>query len=293
VVSKEDVARMMADGGYSQAEIVAAKIKLDESQAQARRAAVRYLASVNCHYYPEAESGLIAALRADRCECVRYEAALALGSCQCLTTHIVDALCLTAMGCETDGNPAENSPRVRAAAQAVLNRCLALGSPLPTTAPAQTPQVPQMPQSPPMPQALPPADWTPPAPAPNLPSRMPAYLDNPPQTQAAGYYGDSPGESMPASLLYERSRAETIGAPARTANVATGQRNLFSLFRNAANPDPAVPQPPEAVPARAVPPSPAPLPPAAPRPSTPPLGLSPIGSQVNRSKPRSPSPYNE
>ncbi len=123
--TKEDIARMIADGGHAPAEILAAKIKMDEAQARPRQAAVRYLASVDCHYYPEAETGLIAALRADRCESVRYEAAQAMASCRGTTSGMLEALNVSSMGTETDGNPAETSERVRAAARNALNHALA------------------------------------------------------------------------------------------------------------------------------------------------------------------------
>ncbi len=124
IPTREDLARMLADGGYSPAEITAVKIKIDESQAKAREAAVRYLATVDCHYHPDAEAGLIAALRADRVESVRYEAAVALGSCKGATRKIIDALTVTALGHETDGKPSETSERVRAAARQSLQRAL-------------------------------------------------------------------------------------------------------------------------------------------------------------------------
>ena len=128
--TKEEIARMVADGGYSPAEVTAAKIKLDEAQARARRAAVKYLATVDCNYYPEAEAGLIAALRADRSESVRFEAALALGNCHGLTMKIVEALNITVLGFDLDGNPPETSERVRQAARSSLARSLqGTGSP--------------------------------------------------------------------------------------------------------------------------------------------------------------------
>src|SRR2546425_250805 len=76
----------------SPAEAAAAKIRADEAGAKARRTAVKYLATVDCHYYPEAEAALIAALRADRNECVRLEAALALGGGCCCTRNAAQAL---------------------------------------------------------------------------------------------------------------------------------------------------------------------------------------------------------
>ena len=126
-LTRDDVARMVQDGGFSPAEIAAAKVKLDEMQAQSRQAAVKYLATVDCHYYPEAEASLIAALRADRSEAVRLEAATALGNSRGVTVRILDALHLTATAQETDGNPAESSERVRSAARLSMNKLLSSG----------------------------------------------------------------------------------------------------------------------------------------------------------------------
>jgi hypothetical protein len=125
--TRDEVARMVQDGGFSPAEIAAAKVKLDEIQARSRQAAVKYLATVDCLYYPEAEASLIAALRADRNEVVRLEAATAIGSCRGVTVRILDALHLTATAQETDGNPAEPSERVRSAARISLNKLLSSG----------------------------------------------------------------------------------------------------------------------------------------------------------------------
>ena len=138
VPTREEIARMVGDSNYSHAEVTAAKIKLDEAQARARRAAVKYLATVDCNYYPEAEAGLVAALRADRSESVRYEAAVALGTCRGLTMKIVEALNLTVLGFDLDGNPPETSERVRVAARNSLNRSLTQGmSGLSTPEPTQ------------------------------------------------------------------------------------------------------------------------------------------------------------
>lgn len=120
---------MMADGTYSPVEIFAAKIKLDEANVKSRIAAVRYLATLDIHFYPEAETGLISALRADRNENVRYEAALGLGTDRHATRRIVDALSVSALGHVTDGHPSETAERVRAAARQSLTRVLANGAP--------------------------------------------------------------------------------------------------------------------------------------------------------------------
>lgn len=101
----------------------AARIKKLEAEAKARRAAVRYLGTVDCRRFPEAEAALIASLRGDENECVRFEAALALGSGCCCTKKVLEALVVTVAGKRT-AEPAETSPRVRGAAAAALERCL-------------------------------------------------------------------------------------------------------------------------------------------------------------------------
>lgn len=127
IENHDDVARMAADGKYSPVKIFAAHVKVDETQARARQAAVRYLASVDCSYYPEAESGLITSLRADRMESVRFEAAVALGDAPRLTAGMLQALNMAALGLCLDGHPTEVSPRVRQAAKQSLERCAGRG----------------------------------------------------------------------------------------------------------------------------------------------------------------------
>ncbi len=101
----------------------AARIKEDEAQAKQRRANVRFLGTVDCSRYPEAEMALINALRTDRNECVRWEAAMVLGQGCCCTRKTIEAMKLTASGSDKDNNPKETSERVRAAAEASLNAC--------------------------------------------------------------------------------------------------------------------------------------------------------------------------
>jgi hypothetical protein len=124
----EELARMES-GEASFVEMAATKIKVDEAGAPARRAAIQYLATVKCHYFPEAEAALIAALRCDRNEVVRYEAAQALAKGCCCTSKTVEALQLVVTGSERDGNPAETSERVRAAALVALERTARHGAP--------------------------------------------------------------------------------------------------------------------------------------------------------------------
>lgn len=102
----------------------AAKAKLDRAGAEERVKAIKYLGTLDCHYWPEAEEALIGALRADRNECVRYEAATALLRGCCCTCKVTVALSIAVSCSEADGNPSERSARVRAVAAHALDRCL-------------------------------------------------------------------------------------------------------------------------------------------------------------------------
>src|SRR5207302_11473959 len=106
------------------AEGAAALIQKSEMEAKARRTAVKYLGTVDCHFFPEAEAALINALRTDTNECVRLEAALALSRGCCCTKAIVEALTICVNGTAKDKHPSETSPRVRAVASVALQRCL-------------------------------------------------------------------------------------------------------------------------------------------------------------------------
>ncbi len=66
---------------------------------------------------------LIAALRADRNESVRVEAAFSLGNGGGRTGKTLEALRIVLGGSEQDGNPAESSEHVKAAALTALNHC--------------------------------------------------------------------------------------------------------------------------------------------------------------------------
>jgi hypothetical protein len=224
--TRDEVARMVDDGGFSPAEIAAAKIRIDETQARARQAAVKYLATVDCHYYPEAELSLIAALRADRSETVRLEAAQALGGCRGVTVRILDALHLTATMQELDGNPAESSERVRNAARASLNRLLSSGMPAPPVdiAPARTSVVWPVPTPPP---PLAPVPAVAPAPAAARKSVVPASYETPIQAPAV-----SPQElqiaatvgtiaAVPVVPQQERDITASVGVPSKSAAAPT------------------------------------------------------------------------
>jgi hypothetical protein len=107
----------------------AAAGKKDAAEAAKRRADVKYLGTLDCRYYPDAAKALADGLRTDPSECVRYEAALALGHACCCSEVTVKALTASVSGMDTDGNPAERSTRVRMAACIALERCLACYTP--------------------------------------------------------------------------------------------------------------------------------------------------------------------
>jgi len=102
----------------------AARIKQDEAQAKAKIAALEFLATVDCRYYPEAEAGLITGLRAEKNECVRLAAAKALASGCCCSPKVVKALLITVNCSNKDTFPAEASELVRTFAFVALERCL-------------------------------------------------------------------------------------------------------------------------------------------------------------------------
>jgi len=176
----------------------AAQIQADTAAAKERVAAVEYLGTVDCHYWPEAEKTLIDSLRADRNECVRFAAARVLGSGCCCTAKTVAALTLTASGGNSDGNPSENSLRVRAAAAEALAHC--------SSAPIES--IP--PQPPERPEPVPPE-----VPSPALPDVPPAI-----GSRSDQYYNRA--DQMPRETLLAQAReamdtvarlVETPGAP--------------------------------------------------------------------------------
>jgi hypothetical protein len=106
------------------AEAVAGKIKQSEADAKLRVAAVEYLGTVDCNRWKEARIALMNGLRADPNECVRYAAARVLNTGCCCSKPVIEALRVCVAGEDSDGNPPETSPRVKAAAFAALQNCL-------------------------------------------------------------------------------------------------------------------------------------------------------------------------
>ena len=105
------------------AEAAAAKIQASEADCKARVAAVEYLGTVDCNRFPEAKKALLAALREDPNECVRFAAARSLNSGCCCDQEVIENLKICVAG-EKKGGPAETSCRVKAAAFSALQNCL-------------------------------------------------------------------------------------------------------------------------------------------------------------------------
>jgi len=127
---------------------LAAKIRAEELDVKNRVRAARYLGTVDCVAYPEAQEMLIEVLHNDKWEPVRYEAAKALGvmlsrgqSCRdqrilrrdrarrkdicrgCCNADVMKALAKTAYDVDEQCCPFEPSRRVREAAVEALSQC--------------------------------------------------------------------------------------------------------------------------------------------------------------------------
>ncbi len=213
-------------------EQAAEAIKQDQAQAKARAAAVRYLATVPCHYYPEAEVALITALRTDRSECVRWEAAHALAQGCCCTKRTIAALKITAEASQKDSNPREMSMRVRVEAMNALQHCLAMCG--------DTVDQPQRPEAPSgEPETIP----TPPVrndPVPKRPETPATYNVNASQAvgnvQPAGYYDQIETRSTRALLDEARQLVESV-RPVQAPLASTPRgRSLFELWHRASEP---------------------------------------------------------
>lgn len=196
----------------------AAQIQADTAAAKARVAAVEYLGTVDCHYWPEAEKTLIESLRADRNECVRFAAARVLGSGCCCTNKTIAALTLSASGEDSDGNPSENSPRVRAAAAAALMRC------------AMVPTEPIKPMPPERPEPVPP----------ELPPAISLERIDPSVSRTEYYYQIV--DRTPRAVLVERARrvvAAVANAPQAPGMPPLGGQSLLDIASHAQDPQKA------------------------------------------------------
>ncbi len=205
----------------------AAAIMKSEAEAKARRAAVRYLGTVDCRHWPEAETQLIKSLRTDPNECVRWEAALALSRGCCCNKNTIAALTDVLSEEPKDKHPVERSERVRAAAAGALGLCLA-------TFTETVPEKPEKPETPKPPVASAPGTV-------NL-----AALEVQREQQAMRHVVDQA----------RRTVSEYNHASSSGVTLPSGKRNLFDItmtsFRSRGGPGAAnAPQPPVPAPAPA------------------------------------------
>jgi hypothetical protein len=186
----------------SDAEKTAAAIKADEAGAAQRRAAIRYLGTVDCHYYPEAADALISGLRGDHNECVRLEAALALTRGCCCTRKTIAALLLVVSGSDSDGHPAETSERVKNMAQLALELCNCRSANMPESI---------------LPPERPPGEVPPETPKSGIPD-----------VELTRFYTKELPKTNTAALVDAASRylAETVSTSPATRTLPSGQRNL-------------------------------------------------------------------
>ncbi len=210
--------------GPAGAQAAAAAIQADVAGAGARIAAIEYLATVDCHYWPEAEAALIGRLRGDRVECVRFAAARALGSGCCCTKKTIEALELVVAGEDKDGFPSETSERVLAASSDALQNCMTRLEGVPT--PPEPPEPPE------------PATPKPPEP----PGSGGASPFSPKVGQrprdALGYYDLA---SQRRSLAQVKADGKRILAQAKSQGVGkrtltTGNRSVFGAMAHASSP---------------------------------------------------------
>jgi hypothetical protein len=187
-----------------------AVITQDELQAPSRRKAIQCLAYVDCHWWPEAEAALINGLRTDKNECVRLEAALVLGKGCCCTKNTIEALAVVVSGSKKDGNPSENSERVKAAAMMALQHCLV----------CYVEEIePKRPEKPPKPATQPAAVKE-------------LNLD----LQPIAYYvqlDGKPAAEVTANARQVIAEATRVQARREPASLPTGSRSLLQLWKSA------------------------------------------------------------
>jgi hypothetical protein len=215
-------------GGPNGAAATAAKIQASEAEAKARVAAIEYLGTVDCSRWPEAQTALINGLRKDPNECVRFAAAKALNSGCCCDKKVIQALRDCVSG-EATEDPAETSPRVKAAAFSALQNCLLK---VPEDLPAET--VPAGPE-----RTTPNV-----APLPSGPERTTGNAAE--NTHIAVGYDTTAPRTQPTfeERLRRKTFAQTVDEARRTlfdaarhprqpTSVPTGQRSLFGALAKA------------------------------------------------------------
>ncbi len=174
---------------------------------------------------------MINGLRQDPNECVRFAAARALNSGCCCDKKVIDALRICVSGESSDGAPAENSFRVKAAAFSALQNCLMR---VPEDLPPETP--------PPAPEGGP----TQLTPLPPAPERSTRRLKANPNVAATSYNPARRGPITYDEQLRQKTFSQTVDQARRTlfqvaqaprppVMVPSGQRSLFGALSRARN----------------------------------------------------------
>jgi hypothetical protein len=187
-------------------ENTAAKFKAEEANVAARCAAVRYLGTLDYHYYPEAEDALVYHLRTDRNEGVRYEAALTLGKSCCFSNNTLAALLIAVQGNDADGNPSETSDRVKAVAMQALQHFTCLL--------ATVPDFQKQPETSPGPTA-----------------QAEAGNQSASGVQPAGYYSQQVPRQLTSDLFDQACRviAQSVSTSPAARTLPTGQPNVAGI----------------------------------------------------------------
>ncbi|MGE3806618.1 MAG: hypothetical protein AB7K24_18275 [Gemmataceae bacterium] len=203
-----------------------AKIQQDTKEMPKRRDAVKCLAYVDCHWWPEAEAALINSLRTDKNECVRLEAALVLQRGCCCTKKVIEALKIVVEGSNKDGNPSENSERVRDAAMGALQHCLHVYQEEPSSQRPEAP--PAAPEAAPAPGAKPATSSAATASLPDAPQWYRYY-----QTVDAKPLNDVLADARRALAVGQNIAAAQQASNSEVNFVPTGQRSLLQIWNNA------------------------------------------------------------
>lgn len=205
--------------------------KKDALEAKMRREKVRFLGTLDCRYYPDAIGALVAALRTDSSECVRYEAALGLGHGCCCNQKTVDALEASVSGTDKDGNPAERSARVRCAAAVALERCLACYTPPPPDVEPKPKDIEKLPKTP---ESTP--DGTKPDTLPT-PGKLPVDPKNPDPDKKTGSRSNMPDKATVERALRTLNEFNTLLAAAQPPAVMNatyttpGRQSVYHLLK--------------------------------------------------------------
>lgn len=217
------------------AEGAAARAKKVAAEAAARKAAVRYLGTLDCARFPEAKDALIASLRGDPIECVRFEAAVALGNGCCCNKETIESLRIAASCGDSDGFPKEQSDRIRVTAMGALQRCLAcFDEPVKESpAPEKDKPAPEPEKAQPSPQPEKSGSEPKSDPDKKDAAKPAGTVAKPARPTQMAYYAAIRQVPLAAIVAEARKTVEKMNANVSQAQFVSGQRSLTSLIEHA------------------------------------------------------------